>query len=397
MISTHHPTLCPEQIQHVYPRYSKKLLEVMYEDYLMEASKYLERTGRLDYHLLSSFEHEPLSPEDLDRIRGRKIVAMSLFFKPSNFARRKVQPQTDHEGQILESELNRVQHPIWENSHRHERTFFQNYLNPVLESDFRDWVPVLYLSSNLRHLEPKLREAGFVVIRMKHESIAECPGALWRYLSFNLPCEYTYLQDTDRPFQAQRAERLIKLFELRPNAAISRPLQFTSKNGEMALILGNDFAVRPAAVDFDCSRSILGYITLNILHEDRLTNFCHEPVAGRDDAKVEPLSKRSQRGHFGPLPHERVGHKCYPYYPFDEQWLKEVVYYHFSNGRMITLMQGVRPDDVTQGFDIAHQRKHGNLLVPVVNGKPHQTSPEAITRTLGQRSRRQSLSRLGTN
>ncbi|WP_075088775.1 hypothetical protein [Verrucomicrobium spinosum] len=81
----------------MYPRYSKKLLEVMYEDYLMEASKYLERTGRLDYHLLSSFEHEPLSPEDLDRIRGRKIVAMSLFFKPSNFARRKVQPQTDHE------------------------------------------------------------------------------------------------------------------------------------------------------------------------------------------------------------------------------------------------------------------------------------------------------------
>jgi len=108
----------------------------------------------------------------------------------------------------------------------------------------------------------------------------------------------------------------------------------------------------------------LGYIIWNILHEDRLTNLVHEPIGNRDDLAVMPLSQRLRRGHVGPHPKERVAHKNFPYDSFDEQWLKEFVYYHLSNGRMATLLRGRRDrSDQIQRLDLIWQRKNRNILI----------------------------------
>jgi hypothetical protein len=76
------------------------------------------------------------------------------------------------------------------------------------------------------------------------------------------------------------------------------------------------------------------------------------------------MTKRFIREHIGPHPHERAVHKNYPYYPFDEQWLREFVYYHLSDGRMATLLRNnERKDDIIQRLDLEHQREHGNLVL----------------------------------
>ena len=241
----------------------------------------------------------------------------------------------------------------------------ENFVNKILASSFGDWIPLVYLAEDLSVLEPMLREKGWVVVKMGHSSNGCCPGSMWRYLSFNLDCRFAYIQDTDRSFLPNMAERFIPPMNENPSAALARPLQWSSPAGEMSTILGNDFMVRPASVDFDVARMMLGYTVLNILHEDRINNFAHEPLRSRDDCRVEPLSKRRQRDFFGPHPHERVPHKCYPFYGFDEAWLREFLYYHFSDGRMITFLQNrENPEDVSQRLDLEHQRARGNRLIP---------------------------------
>jgi hypothetical protein len=198
---------------------------------------------------------------------------------------------------------------------------------------------------------------------MAHRSVAHDPGAMWRYLGFNLPCEYVYFQDTDRAFTAHSPERFLPVMREHRRLALARSVQWSSPGHEMALILGNDFLIRPGHIGFDARRTMLGYIVLHILHEDRINNFVHEPLRCRTDTAIAPVSKRFAREHFGPLPHERVPNKNYPYYGFDEQWLKEFVYYALSDGRMATLLKFEKPEDEIQRLDLSHQRQHGNVLV----------------------------------
>lgn len=353
------------RIQDVYASYSEQLLSVMQDDYLGEAAAYLERTGRAGYDLERSFASEPMDAGDRERIRGRKVVCMSLYFKGATFPRRKDHPLRDGSGQIPMEELTRLNHPAWEGTPRHGRTFMENFVNKVLESDFGDWVPLVYLAEDLAVLEPVLRAKGWVVVRMRHGSTAACPGSMWRFMGFNLDCRFAYVQDTDRGFSLGMAERFIPAMDGAPTAALARPLQWSSPAGEMAVILGNDLLVRPAEIGFDAARAMLGYVILNILLEDRINCFVHEPTRSRDDCRVEPMSRRGAREYFAPHPHERVPHKCYPFYGFDEAWLREFVYYQVSDGRMITFLQKrERPDDAVQQLDLKHQRANGNLLIP---------------------------------
>ncbi len=354
-----------KRIQDAYAPCTRRLLNVMLDEYLGEAVAYLARTGRAHYRLAESFAMQPMSQEDRARIAGRKVACMSLYFKGATFPRRNDHPRRDASGQIPMEELTRVHHPAWEGTPRFERTFMENFVNKVLGSNFGDWVPLVFLAEDLAVLEPVFRAKGWVVVRMRHSSVSCCPGSMWRYLSFNLGCRYAYIQDTDRDFNLKMAERLIPPMEEDAKAAVARPLQWSSPSGEVNLILGNDFLVRPSAVEFDVARMMLGYTVLNILHEDRINNFAHEPLRNRDDCRVEPLSRRAKRDWFGPHPHERVPHKCYPFYGFDEAWLREFVYYHFSDGRMVTFLQGrENPADIVQSLDIAHQKAGGNCLVP---------------------------------
>lgn len=358
-------TAAVNRIQDAYAGYSQRLLDVMLDDYLDEAVAYLDRTGRANYNLAQSFVMRPMDPSDCERIRDRKVVCMSLYFKGATFPRRKDHPRRDESGQIPMAELTRVHHPSWEGTPRFEKTFMENFANKILTSNFGDWIPLVYLAEDLGVLEPVLREKGWVVVRMGHSSNGCCPGSMWRFLSFNLDCRFAYIQDTDRNFSLNMAERFIPPMNANPSAALARPLQWSSPAGEMTIILGNDFLVRPASIDFDAARMMLGYTVLNILHEDRINNFTHEPLRLRDDCRVEPLSKRRQREHFGPHPHERMPNKCYPFYGFDEAWLREFVYYHLSDGRMITFLQKrENPDDVIQRLDLEHQRARGNRLIP---------------------------------
>ena len=354
------------RIQDAYPRYSQRFLNVVLDDYLDEAMAYLASTGRSDYNLAQSFSTDPMAPADCDRIEDRKVVCMSLYFKAATFARRKNHPLVDQSGQIPMEELTRVNHPAWEGSPRFEKTFMENFVDKVLNSDFGDWIPLVYLAEDLSVLEPVFREKGWVVVRVRHKSSACCPGSMWRFLSFNLNCRFAYIQDTDRNFARNMAERFIPAMDETPSAALARPLQWSSPPaGEMTIILGNDFLVRPKNIDFDAARTMLGYNVLNFLLEDRINNFTHEPLRSRDDCRLEPMSKRRVRDHFGPHPHERVPHKCYPFYGFDEAWLREFLYYHLSDGRMITFLQKrEKADDVIQMLDLKHQRMHGNRLIP---------------------------------
>jgi hypothetical protein len=354
----------PKTIKEIYPRYSQRLLDVMVDEYLDETVRYLENTDRAHYDLTNTLATLPLSSEARARIKGQKIISMSLYFKAANFAHRKNHPIVGGFDQIPMSELERTRHPMWEGTNRYEHTFLENYLNKVIDADFGDWVPVVYLSKDLSVLEPILKSRGWVVINVQHSGLAECPGAMWRYLSFNLDCRCCYIQDTDRAFEPKRPEHLLRLIERFENAALIRPLQWSSPNAEMSLILGNDFLVRPAKINFDVTRMVLGYIVLNVLHEDRINNFVHERARNRDDTKIIPLSKRLTREHIGPHPHERAANKNYPYYAFDEQWLKEFVYYHLSDGRIITLLRNsVKSDDICQRLDLEYQRQMGDILL----------------------------------
>lgn len=343
-------------ITDIYPRYSQQLLRTVLADYEETAAAHLRRTGREHYQLGDMFAHEPLEfevrPEDL-------VVSGSLFFKACTFARRDAHPVRDATGQIPLEDLHRVPHPAFAGSRREVSSFFDNYVRPLLEARCKPCKCVIFLASDLRCLKPVLEGHGIHVVMMRHSSLAHNPGAMWRYLGFNFNCRAVYFTDTDREFSLARLERLLTLLEQHPRTALARPLQTTGGGGQMALILGNNFMVKPSRVDFDAVQSMLGYIVLNVLTEDRLTVFSHEPSHGRS----APISRLREAGYAGPRPEERVPLKCFPYYCFDEQWLKEVVYYHFSNGRMATQVQHQNPEDLIQSLDLLHQQENGNQLV----------------------------------
>lgn len=353
----------PNSIQDIYPEYSARLLDVMAGDYLEIAEAHLQRTGRAHYALRHAFAAEPLTAAQRERIKGGKVCCMSLFFKPTAHGRHQNLPATDGAGRILEEELTRAPHPAFVNTKRQARSFLANYLEPVLSSNFGDWIPLVYLAQDLAMLAPLLESHGWVVVRMRHSSVFHSPGAMWRYLGFNLDCRACYFQDTDRRFLVRRANKLVEWLKEHDNTTLVRPLQHSSLNDEVALILGNDFAVNPANVPFDAQRMMMGYLVLNILHEDRIANFCHEPLRGCDETRVAFRQERALRGHFGPLPHERTPHRCFPYYCFDEQWLKEFVYYQMKDGAMMTFgAVRTREGDVTQKLDLEHQKKVGNWI-----------------------------------
>src|SRR4051794_17965935 len=161
----------PSCIQEIYPRYSARFLDAVLDDYLAPMSQYLERTGRAHYALPSSFDAAELSAAEQERIRGRKVVCMSLYFKPSSQTRMHHLPKVNATGQIPRDELERNPHTIWENTHRSDRNFFENYVNPVLHSDFRDWVPLIYLAQDLSHLAAEFRAHGWLVVQLKHSGI----------------------------------------------------------------------------------------------------------------------------------------------------------------------------------------------------------------------------------
>lgn len=305
--------IAEKTILDIYPRYSKNLLAAFRDDYLEEAERYLASTGRGDYRLSSMFDIIEKPTIDL---RETNVVAASLFFKPSNYASRDCVLIRDSDEQIPLAELHKPCHSLFVGTRREGRSFFDSYVRLILESDYGQWKPVVFLASDLLCLKELLEGRGIAVFVMEHASISHNPGAMWRYLAFNLDCRSVYLQDTDRIFNINRSGLLLAMLDYRDDIALVRKLQRTRPKGQMALILGNDFVVRPDLIDLDVETSMLGYIVMNVLHEDRLTNFVFEPSHSRDPSMVGLLSNRIQRGHPGPRPVERVPLKCFPYYGF---------------------------------------------------------------------------------
>jgi hypothetical protein len=344
------------KISDVYPRYSIQMLRIFLQDYGADVTAYLDSTNRAHYDFPNMFAHEPLNfvicPEDI-------IISASLFFKGCSFNKRNEHPLRDSSGQIPMSELEKVSHPVFQGTNRETKSFMDNYVWPLLRGERELYKTVVFLASDLMCLKPILIEYGINVIVMKHPSFAQSPGVMWRFLAFNFKCRAVYIADSDRKFEVGRVNRLMKLLEENPQVAISRPLQSTGPGGQMALILGNDFMVNPLHVDFDVAENMLGYIALNIFSEDRPVNFAHENLHGR-----KYFTPRSPNPEYcGPNPGERVPFKCFPYYGFDESWLKEVIYYHFSNGRIATHMQRHDSSDLIQSLDLQYQRENGNRLI----------------------------------
>jgi len=343
-----------KRIEDVYPKYSNELLSLFQDEYLDAVDRYLGSTHREDYEIKSMFDHDPLP----DIEEGDDVICASLFFKPSSFRNRAHPPERDENGLILPSELDRAGHPAFGNSKRSQSTFYKAYVSPLLRSDFSGFRPILFLARDLACLRPTLEEAGIEVVMMHHSSIAHSPGAMWRYLGFNFPARTTYFLDTDRVFNRKRALAVIEILEADPRTVLARRLQRTYSTGQNPLILGNDFVVANAGIDFGVKESMLGYIAMHFALENRVTNFTFEPRHGRDEGRP----RSSDPGYAGPRPRERVPKKCFPYYCFDEQWLKEVVYHHFSDGRMGTLVKNHDRDDLFQSLDLRHQLENGNLV-----------------------------------
>ncbi|WP_265592639.1 hypothetical protein [Verrucomicrobium sp. BvORR034] len=350
-------------IKKFYPSYSQRLLEAVLSDYLSDVENYLGETGRGHYNIARSFQFEEPGGQVRARLRGRKVCCMSLFFKAATHSRYKNQPAKDPNGDVQVQELHAANHPAFEGTHRYNSTFYRSYIERIMASRFEDWQPVLFLAKDLHYLRREFESKGWIVIQMVHSSVAHSPGAMWRYLGFNLDCKCCYFHDTDSQFSARRADQIASLLTLHPSATLARSLQWSGQSGEMALILGHDFAVNPKRIDFDAAKMMLGYAVLNILLEDRVNNFCVEPRRGRETNEIATLAERAKREHFGPTYQERVLFKCYPYYCFDEQWLKEFVYYQMVNGKMVTFQGDKRqPVDEIQSADIEFQVKNGNLL-----------------------------------
>jgi len=346
----------PRRITDVYPSYSQNLLNVILEDYGEAVDEYLRLTGRAHYRFLEMFDHEPidwvLDPEDV-------VVSCSLFFKPTTFPRRKDLPAVDDGGQIPLEELHRVPHPAFGGPRRDGRSFYENFVQCLVEAKWQGCRCVVFLASDLRCVKPILEGNDIRVVMMRHPSVGMGPGGMWRFMAFQFLCRAVYVQDTDRPFNFPRVKGLLGLLDAHPQCALARPLQWTGGGGEMSLILGNHFVVRPEQVDFDPVKSMMGYIALNLLTEDRLTTFTHESWQGRKAHQTRLLDQ----DYDGPKPAERLPGKCFPYYGFDERWLKEVVYPHFSLlGKVVTQISQHNADDLYQALDLAFQEEHGNVL-----------------------------------
>lgn len=346
----------PTKIRDVYPRYSMRMLRTFLEDYKDDVTAYLHSTNRAHYLFPDMFVHEPINfviyPKDV-------VISASLFFKGCSFNKRNDNPLRDSTGQIPMSELEKVCHPIFHGTNRETKSFMDNYVWPLVRGERKHCKCVVFLASDLLCLKPILADHGINVIVMKHPSVAQSPGVMWRFLAFNFKCRAIYIADSDRVFEIGRVNRLLKILEENPQVALSRPLQSTGPGGQMALILGNDFMVNPLHVDFDAAENMLGYIALNILSEDRPVNFTHENLHGRKYF----TPRTSSPEFYGPNPGERVPFKCFPYYGFDESWLKEVIYYHFSNGRIATYMQRHDSADLIQRLDLQYQEENGNILI----------------------------------
>ena len=292
-------------IAEVYPRYSQGLLRALAEDYHDQLDSFLAATHRATYRLGEMFAHEraafSVGPDDV-------VGSCSLFFKPAGFARRDSQPQRDDGGQILPSEVYKVPHPAFVGTPREPKSFFENYVRPLLERAWPSCKVVVFLASDLLCLQGVLQASGINVVVMKHPGIAHNPGAMWRYLALNFNCKAVYVTDTDQVVPLARIKRYLGILEQSPKTALVRQLQATGKSGqEMALILGGSFMVRPALVEFNVAQSMLGYVILNILTEDRPGTFVHEHRQGRPYF----APRLAEENYAGPKPNKRVPRKCF--------------------------------------------------------------------------------------
>ena len=75
------PNPCPDpKIKDVYPGYSRRVLDVMLDDYLAEGVQHLRKTNRVHYELSDTVTTLPLSYETIARIKGQESRKHVLVF-----------------------------------------------------------------------------------------------------------------------------------------------------------------------------------------------------------------------------------------------------------------------------------------------------------------------------
>lgn len=127
-----------------------------------------------------------------ERPEAKHVVAVSLFWKQVNAADGEL-PHLTREIFINARELGLVK--------RYEP--WPHYVQPILDgaeiirNERPDLVIRVYLAADLEFLEPDLVQAGCEVWLMRHSSIHQNPGAMWRFLALEEADRLVTIIDSD--------------------------------------------------------------------------------------------------------------------------------------------------------------------------------------------------------
>jgi hypothetical protein len=328
-----------------------------------QVNRYLRRTKRGYWNANQFFQvKEILGPPQ----QTNRLISCSLFKAPLDFERMSAQSGFDYDAEIS---INSLKKEMCSASigRKQGKSFFEAYVEPFLMNLPPDWDIRVYLAPNMPELAEVLVENGVQVYVMASPSVSHSPGSCWRYLACDDKAyDFVYLQDTDRPFRPASVEQQ-RVLESHPCGSFARVLQRTSEQGHIALILGNNFTVRPNAPKSifgqDWENAMRGYTNMSILRELTYDNFPGE--AGRYQLPVVPaLNERLNRQVVWPNKEERRHGAWFPFYPFDEQFLKECVYARVTKqGAMITFADKQNLSDDLQQADLRAQNRFGNMVI----------------------------------
>jgi hypothetical protein len=327
------------------------------------ANRYLQKTGRGSWNVRDFFRvKETLGPSQ----QQEKLITCSLFYAPTNSACMNAYKDFDYTEELtLELARSRPCSAVRAGRKRH-MTFFEAFLEPFLLKPPVDWDVRAYVAPNMSQIAEFLADRGVQVHVMSTASVAHNPGACWRYLAFDDSAySLIYSQDADNGQMKGWINQLEALKQY-PDVALARNLPGTSRGGHYHPLPGSNFTVRPSKqtplFPQGWASAMLGFTSLNILSEQSFCNFANE-YEPTQSVSVSSLDRRLARGVTWPNEQERQHAMWFPYYFFDEQFLKQCVYPRVTRkGRLATVIHRILENDQWQPRDLKLQRKFGNRV-----------------------------------
>jgi len=241
------------------------------------------------------------------------------------------------------------------------------YLMPLLNSigdHMNGWGRRIYLANDLQCLIPMLKQSGFEILLMNHDSINHNPGALWRLMAidekefsriFTSDTDGTLAEDSGAWKAVLKQEQIL---DRHKELAMVRPGRPGSPGGVLYPICGGITMSNPQNIDFNAKQTLKGFMNFCILHEHSMRSLASEVAPLHYEGRV---FTETAGQHCSPA---RISGLHFPNYGFDEGYLRNFVYFHLTDRKRLgtVVTQGLLNEPSFGKSDLDYCKKTGNPI-----------------------------------